>query len=128
MFSFITFLFYLCTIIFIILEIGSIQEAKSITYFREAIKTNKNLKLTAKQSLYGSVQLLYMVWTLIGLFSSQWILFMLIIIISLVILVPNNRSIILMKIDSSICAGILMFIILNKYQFHINLFHYLFKS
>ena len=126
--SFITNLFYLCAVFFIILELGSFQEPKKIIDFRMKLRKNKNFSCTGLQSMYLFSQALYMVWTLIGLMSSQWLLFMLIIILSIVNAFFKIGNVISFKLDCILCMCTLGFILLNKYQFHINIFQLLSQS
>jgi len=60
----------------------------------------------------------YCLWTIIGLFSSQWICFLVIILLSLI---PKKQSVVLRWIDALVTVVILLFIILNAYHLHLNL-------
>lgn len=124
--QFITFIFYLSGLLFIILEIGSAQEAKKVLTYRERLRQDIKSKSTTIQKLYSFFQFLYMIWTFIGLFSSQWLLFILIILMSVGTSILKIKSIFLQRLDCWICASIMIFIIVNRYHFHLDLFHLIF--
>ena len=63
---------------------------------------------------------LYSFICLLGLFSSQWVGFTAILLISL-IATPFKKIPAFRAADSAICVLILLFIILNRYHFHIDL-------
>ena len=59
----------------------------------------------------------YLVWTMVGLFSSQWILFLALFLLSLI----PKRFAVHHAIDAAICLSILVLIILNKYHLHLDI-------
>jgi hypothetical protein len=61
--------------------------------------------------------LLYFIWSFVGIFTSQWVLFLLLILLGFI---PLKRFKAWMKIDAAISIAILMLIILNKYHLHID--------
>ncbi len=68
--------------------------------------------------------LMYSIWSFVGLFSSQWIMFIPFILIGLI--PKNNKPIWYVKLDALIAGSILLFILLNKYHLHIDLLDALF--
>lgn len=109
-------LFYLAVLSCIIIEIVQLSETKrivnSLYRYKEDKKTSTNL------AIYTCACLYYWTISFIGLLSFQWYLFLLIIIMGLI---PKGKNIWIRKFDSIASVIILLFIVLNKYHFHINI-------
>ena len=72
--------------------------------------------------VFGIFIIFYMILTVVGLFSSQWIGFLVLILLSFI---PKHGIKWLVFIDSFISLFILLFIILNKFHLHIDILSYL---
>lgn len=87
----------------------------------EIIIEGKTIKLKStydkKESIFIICNYLYMVYDVIGIFSSQSIIFC---ILCIMAFIPNSKNILVMWIDSFITFLILVFILFNIYYLHIN--------
>lgn len=63
----------------------------------------------------------YIVWCFIGLWSSQWMLFTMLLILGLV----YKKNILIRVLDAIISAIIIVFMIINVYHLHIDLFTFI---
>jgi hypothetical protein len=115
-------LFYLLLIIPLLYELVSFTNVEVYEFVRRAFYTKeiKYKDYTSNQKSYALCGGLYVLLTLIGLLSSQWILFLVILLISIM---PRKikYSRIGFLIDSSICSAILMFAIINHFHLHIDI-------
>ncbi len=75
--------------------------------------------MTANLGIYTLASFYYWIILFIGLLSFQWYFFLLIIIMGFI---PKGKYIWIRRVDSLITISILLFIVLNKFHFHINLF------
>jgi hypothetical protein len=82
------------------------------------------IKILKDYSLFIILMVLYCLWTFIGLATSQWPLFLLVILISLI---PKKIKW-LFWLDAMISFCILLFILLNKFHFHVDVLHLIFKK
>jgi hypothetical protein len=120
-----TLIFYLSAIYFILCEYGNIQIAKHIVdynflldYYKKRfnktlpfIKWDKEIKGVAVRGI------LFMIYSFVGLMSSQMPIFLVIILIG-TFKKKTVRSFIFWRV---IRIVLLMFIIINKYQLHVDL-------
>lgn len=129
-----THLFYALLVIFILVEMFILCDSKrvfrGIERMRKIAKEKKRngTKVTTDDygggiTLYVGEQIIYLLYCLVGLMSSQYLLFALILVMGLI----PKRWLWLLRVDSVITIGILLFIMLNKYHFHINLYHLIFS-
>jgi len=68
-----------------------------------------------------SFGIIYWVWIYIGLFTSQWLLFIAILILSLI----NKKHPVIRIIDAILSMMVIVIILLNKYYLHLELFDYI---
>ena len=80
-------------------------------------------EIGASMTLYQSIGIIYLIYCLVGLMSSQWVLFALIILLAFI----PKRWLWWRYVDSIVTLLILAFILLNKYHFHIDMFHLIIK-
>lgn len=81
----------------------------------------KDLKYDAMSSTQKSFMFLalgYIVWSLVGIFSSQWLIFLLLFAIGRI----PKKWVWLRWLDSFISLLGIVFLILNAYHFHLDLF------
>lgn len=118
-----TTLFYLFVVIFLVHEVFVLVMQKSVFAEYKIIrkrKKEKNLKakdFSGTIKMYLFISLIYLFYCFAGLLTSQYPLFLLMILIALI----PKKFLILMYIDSFVSIAILLFIILNKFHFHIDI-------
>ena len=113
-----TFIFYLLLIIPLIVELMMITSTKRMFDFISRFKTVSKSKesFTINQKIFALFQVLYMFLTSIGLFSSQRLMFIILIMISLI---PKKNMYVLF-LDGCFSFLLILFIILNKYHLHLD--------
>ena len=126
-----THVFYILIAFFIFVELIVLFSQKNIhSAVKRLKKLNKEKKgklsfdeIGASMTLYQSIGIIYLIYCLVGLMSSQWVLFALIIIRAFI----PKRWLWWRYVDSIVTLLILAFILLNKYHFHIDMFHLIIK-
>jgi hypothetical protein len=104
-------------------EIYVIRHPKKVALFSASLKAKKASELTDTQKGFLFMMLLYYIWIMVGLLSSQWVLFLFFVIISFI----PKKHFILRLMDGMVSVAILVFIMINAYHLHIDLFALLFK-
>lgn len=126
-----THVFYILIAFFIFVELIVLFSQKNIhSAVKRLKKLNKEKKgklsfdeIGASMTLYQSIGIIYLIYCLAGLMSSQWVLFALIILLAFI----PKRWLWWRYVDSIVTLLILAFILLNKYHFHIDMFHLIIK-
>ena len=126
-----THVFYILIAFFIFVELIVLFSQKNIHSAGKRLKKlNKEKKgklsldeIGASMTLYQSIGIIYLIYCLVGLMSSQWVLFALIILLAFI----PKRWLWWRYVDSIVTLLILAFILLNKYHFHIDMFHLIIK-
>ena len=126
-----THVFYILIAFFIFVELIVLFSQKNIhSAVKRLKKLNKEKKgklsfdeIGASMTLYQSIGIIYLIYCLVGLMSSQWVFFALIILLAFI----PKRWLWWRYVDSIVTLLILAFILLNKYHFHINMFHLIIK-
>ena len=126
-----THVFYILIAFFIFVELIVLFSQKNIhSAVKRLKKLNKEKKgklsldeIGASMTLYQSIGIIYLIYCLVGLMSSQWVLFALIILLAFI----QKRWLWWRYVDSIVTLLILAFILLNKYHFHIDMFHLIIK-
>ena len=126
-----THVFYILIAFFIFVELIVLFSQKNIhSAVKRLKKLNKEKKgklsfdeIGASMTLYQSIGIIYLIYCLVGLMSSQWVLFALIILLAFI----QKRWLWWRYVDSIVTLLILEFILLNKYHFHIDMFHLIIK-
>src|ERR1044072_7212724 len=116
-----TFIYYFLAIVAIWFELWSIYNYDLLVKLeKEVTDTNtiNNKQVSYKGMLMSILSTAYFVWSLIGVFTSQWILF--ICLLSLSAINFKVRSKMWNMVDAILSMIILLFIILNKYHLHID--------
>lgn len=113
-------LFYFIAFLPILWEAMVLARPKVVNHFLDNIraKSGSPESYTKTEKLFGYLQLGYFTWCFVGLFSYQGILFLPMVILGVV---PKKYPI-LRYIDSLISIALLIFIILNEYHFHIDVY------
>lgn len=92
--------------------------SKSIQIYKSIRMKNSDFQLfTDKELILVIFNYLYILWVFVGTFTSQWLMFLVIFLLSF--LSKNNKYI--RVIDSVITFLILLFIVLNKFHLHIQI-------
>lgn len=102
-------------------EIYSLCIIKPMQYLWDRVRINGSIpnRNLAKLALIKiAFTMFYTAWIYIGLFSSQWILFLALCLMSLV----SKNRIYIRLIDIILSIIIILFIFLNKFYLHIQLF------
>lgn len=128
-------LFYLMVILCFLFELSKIANATDIykfitmnnEYKENTGKTLEYSSWTQREKNYYSTSCIYLSVCILGLFSSQWIVFLAIFLQTIIMVIISYRHPILIKVDSAISALLLLFICLNKYHIHLDLFNLIFN-
>ena len=121
-------IFYFFGLIALLYEILVIFNTAKILDYSETVIKDKSKNMTGTQAFFILCLFLYIIWAFVGLLSFNWILFLALILLSvigtIITKITKNRivKIIYRKFDGILSACILLFIILNKYHLHINLY------
>lgn len=113
------YIFYLGVAFCIIIEIIQIQNTKQCLKWKDEADKIGDKRLSNDCQNYVYMSQFYSLLCVVGLFSSQWYGFLLILLVSII---PKRNNIIALKIDSLICLATLCFILINKYHLHLELF------
>ena len=121
--------YYVFILLAILWESSVIKTPSKVFNFREILKEktetsgdDKINSYTPKQSSYIFWRFLYITWCLVGLFTSQWVLFTFIFMLGII---PKS-SVFLTWLDAFLTIGLLFFILLNKYYLHLDIASYIF--
>jgi len=124
-------LFYLIGVIAILYEFIALIDTKKVNkglqklklHFKKVKSGEANTKdLKGNLANFLLLQMGYIIWVITGLFSSNGILFLIIFLISAI---PKGNIIIVRKLDALITLSLLILILLNKFQLHINIYDYI---
>ena len=111
------YLFYFFAIFAIMWEMTVFKDTQKVTDYMLRFKQKKTEQLDGTDWSFTVLMTGYTCWILLGLFTSQWILFLLMLAIALF---PSQRFKVL-KLDALLSLIVLFFIILNKFQFGIDI-------
>lgn len=124
----ITFIFYALVAYCLMLELNIFN--KTSKFIEDRVELRKLLSDLSKYSSYPSnIQgmfinaFMYETIAFIGLFSSQWIFFLILIALSMI----KKKSRIAIKIDSFISILLILAILINKIHLHINVLDLIIK-
>ena len=106
--------FYGLAILFILVEFASIGSAKQMHEARQEQKLFGKTTDATREKLKGvyAMHFLYLIWACIGMFSSQWIIFLALMLMSLF----PKTNVLMRKIDATICILILFFLLVNYFH------------
>lgn len=92
-------LFYFFTIVFILWEFNTLIFTKSYNQFLESsIKRLQTQQVTTDDVVFSFFNLGYFIWTILGLFTNQWLFFLLLLVLGIVSATFMKRF----KIDSNL--------------------------
>ena len=110
-------IFYLPCVLFIFYELAKFKDAE---YYKQYLHTEVS-EIDSKDKDYETfksllkLDMFYAFYILIGLFSSQWVLFLAIIILSVI----KDKTTSWIKIDALLSLALLVSIIINKFHLHV---------
>jgi hypothetical protein len=114
--------FYFFAIFAILYEAMVLTSPRKFVAAKKDIKGKKIDDYTTNQIAYVLFNFFYLAWTMVGLFSTQWMVFVVLLIISTISgLTARFRSPVLYSIDALISFSILLFMMINVYHLHIDL-------
>lgn len=116
-------IFYILALFPIMWEIIVSSSPRKVSNFVKEFKGLSMDESTSEQKTLANFMLVYLIWNIIGLFTGQWMLF--IIILGLGIIPKNN--VFLTFINGFVSLCILVFMLINQYHLHIDLFKMIFK-
>lgn len=121
-------LFYIFVAFPIIFELISIIHIKRAYNFNKRLKEKKDNKIPLndwedKEKGYAVLQMGYTFWVIFGLFTVNWPLFLLILILGALSFMKKN--VVLHLIDSLLTLSILLLITLNSHYFNLDVFEYI---
>lgn len=103
--------------LFIFHEMIKISKAKELCDEIKQIKAHNKLYHYSSMILsLCCIEIIYLIWALIGLTTSQMPIFLVFLLISAI----PKKKVLMYKIDGYISILLLIFILINKYQLHIN--------
>lgn len=117
-----TYIFYLLAILPILFELMVLKNPKKIINFTKSFKKKDNEErrdMNKYEIAFVLLQLGYFIWNFIGLFSSQWVLFGCIFILSII---PKGNYLFVRRIDALLTLGLLFFILINRFHLHVSIF------
>lgn len=118
------FFFYIWAILAILWETMVISSPKKVLDFRTRLRNaiNEDGEKTSTMKAYGMFTILYFLWVIVGLFTSQYVIFLIILLLGSI----SKKKVWIVWIDSVVTLGLILFIILNKYHWHINVMQEIF--
>jgi hypothetical protein len=116
-------IFYIFILFPLVWEIIVTSSPRKVSNFVREFKGLSMDEATPKQKQLGYYMLGYLIWNLLGLLTGQWILFTIILGLGLI---PKN-NVFLTFLNGFISLVILIFLVINQYHLHIDLYSVLFK-
>lgn len=120
--KFFTFLFYAFAIFPIIWECMIISSPIKMSEKLQAMKKTKADKWNPTQYTAAVFFLCYAIWAILGLLSTQWIVFALVLALSII---PKGKFVFSRWLDAVLSLPILVFIVINKYHLHLDLLEFI---
>jgi len=111
-------LFYLFILFPIAWEMVIISAPIRVGTFLKSFRNRNGENATPKQKTLANYMLGYMVWCILGLITTNWVLFLILLILGLF---PKSKTFLLF-INGVLSFSVLILIGLNKYQLHIDIF------
>ena len=111
------YLFYFFAILAIVWELRVATQPKRTKEFVKTMMSTEGIDMTLQQKTVLLCMLGYLVWTFVGLFTQQWIIFGVIFIISFI----PKQIIWIRVIDAISTILLILFAIINQFHLKINL-------
>lgn len=112
-------LYYLMGILPIFIECAKVFDPKKIVKEIEGVKAEKDIEKMIKNGgcFWIAVQLYYMIWSIAGLVTAQWPVFLLLIVLSFI----PKKNIAVFWLNALFSLLALIFILINEFHLHIDL-------
>lgn len=114
--SFAVFVFYFISIAPICWELTTLMNVRRRFASKNSMKLKQYKEYNKDEKNLGFLFVGYLIWTFFGLFSSQWIIFAFILLLSTI----PKKWIWFFTIDAFVSVILLFFLIINQYHLHIN--------
>lgn len=112
--AFLTLLFYSYAVIGIWLDYNHLYNPKEWVEFKRILASwDRKSNIETYVAVKAILMLFHMFWMILGLFSSQWFLFLPLILISMI---PKGNNHFALRVDGFVSVAIQIFIIINKYH------------
>lgn len=124
--KFFAFVFYLFGILALMFELMTVWNPIKVSKFYERLKEahkkegDFKTKYSDTQRTYLRLDIGYITWTIVGLMSSQWVLFMALFLLGMLTAGLKKLSPAFRWINAVISAALIAFIMINAYQLHID--------
>jgi len=115
--------FYMLAVFPILWELFALVYAKQVHQFATTFiqKMKEGHYPSQREAAFSLYQVGYAIWCIVGLFSSQGLLFLAIFILSMI----NKKKVLVLRVDAILSLVILQFILINEYHLNINLAQWL---
>ena len=112
-------IFYIFILFPIVWEIIVTSSPRKVSNFTREFKDLTMVHANQKQKTLANCMLGYLIWNLFGLLTGQWVLFVILLLLSLL---PKN-NVFLTFLNGFISLAILIFLVINQYHLHIDLYY-----
>lgn len=111
-------LFFMWSFFAVLWEAICIVSPHMVSEFKKGVRSKKSFNDQSKTGkAFGWFNALYAGWIFVGLFSSQWVLFVIVFFLGVV----PKRNTFFVFIDSFLTLPVLIFIIINAFHLHLDL-------
>jgi hypothetical protein len=111
-------IFYFLGVLAILWEVIVVTSPIRVTKFINSYGNKSVDGLTTKQKNLSYCMLGYVIWCIVGLITNQWVIFVLLLSLGMV----SKKRMILTFITGILSLLLLVFMLINVYHLHINLF------
>lgn len=117
-----SYIFFSLAIFAIMYELIVVMNTRKVSKFITNMKHKKGSEYNKKENVFAFLLLCYFIWGMVGLITSQWVLFLAKFIIGII---TPNKYIVTRWINAFISFLLLTFMLINKFHLHIDLGNYL---
>ena len=117
-----SYIYFSLAILAIMYELIVVMNTRKVSRFIANMHHKKFSEYNQEQKVFSYLLLCYFIWGMIGLVTSQWVIFLAMLIIGIV---TPNKYIITRWIGAFISFLLLTFMLINKFHLHIDLGNYL---
>lgn len=117
-----SYIFFSLAIFAIMYELMIVMNTRKVSKFITNMKHKKGSEYNKEEKVFAFLLLCYFIWGMVGLITSQWVLFLAMFIIGII---TPNKYIVTRWINAFISFLLLTFMLINKFHLHIDLGNYL---
>jgi hypothetical protein len=131
------FIFYSFSVLAVLYELWAIRNSHKIQKVKQILDDVKGVDYSnlngeqksqvGKSCIFAVFHFMYFFWNVVGLMSSQWILFLLILIFGILSSYVFKRNKAWHTTDCILSMSIIVFAVINTYHLHIDLFDVIYK-